>query len=150
VAVKVGLSRRHVVAMARALGSVRGAAALLAVFAVGLIPLAVPVLEWGGGGRQCRSLVETGVPCVGCGGTRALERALAGDVWGAMLMNVFGAFAGVTLWALLLASALSLATGWPRFLKWFVVVFGLGAPAAFGVEVVLWWLTWFSVLARAA
>jgi len=144
------LSLRHVLPTARALASLRGAAALLAVLALGLIQFAVPVLEWSSGGRQCRSIVEAGIPCVGCGGTRALERALAGDLWGAVLLNVLGAFAGIAVWSLLLVSLISLATGRPRFLKWFVVVFGLGAPAVFGVEVVLWWLTWFPVLARTA
>ena len=48
----------------------------------------------------------TGIPCPSCGSTRLAEALLAGDLVGAIAHNplVFGALAGVAVWAVLSAS----------------------------------------------
>lgn len=111
----------------------------LSVAALGVVA-GVPLLELGSGGRACEFRVQTGQPCVGCGGTHALEAAVRGDFRAAARANILGAFAGASLWLMIVASSLSLLTGWPHFLRWCVVVLGLTTPIVLVVGVARWWM----------
>lgn len=120
--------------------TVRSIALVCLASAVLVVVAGVPVLELGSGGRPCEFRVQTGQPCVGCGGTHALHAAVRGDFRSAARANILGAFAGAALWLVVVASSLSLMTGWPHFLRWCVVVLGLTAPIAFAVGVARWWM----------
>ena len=73
-----------------------GACAVLAVVVVRNVPL-----EFWGTVLPCPLRSATGIPCLGCGLTRALYRLAQGDVTGALHANPLGAlvFVGLLLWA---------------------------------------------------
>lgn len=97
-------------------------------------------LQGGAAPQLCSFRARTGVPCLGCGGTRALGRMARGDFRGALSANALGAFAGLTLWALAAAGALALFTGRVGGLTATLALLVALAPAAFVWNAVRWWL----------
>jgi len=94
----------------------------------------------GGASRVCSFRARTGVPCLGCGGTRALGRMARGDLRGALAANALGAFAGLALWTLGAAGAAAALTGRPGWLKATLALLAALAPGALVWTVVSWWL----------
>lgn len=86
----------------------------------------------------CSYRQRTGVPCLGCGGTRALRLAARGDLRGALRANPLGAWAAVVAWLTALGAAASVFTGngtWLRRAAW-VTALSAG-PVCVGTFV--WW-----------
>jgi hypothetical protein len=88
----------------------------------------------------CSFRARTGLPCLGCGGTRALESMRHGDWRGALAANPLGAFVGVALWLLAAGGAAATATGRAVFVKAALAVLAALAPGAFVWTFVAWWL----------
>lgn len=87
----------------------------------------------------CSFRQRTGVPCLGCGGTRALRLAAGGDLRGALRTNPLGAWAAVVAWLTALGGAMSVFTGngtWLRRAAW---VTAASAVPAFVSTFVWWW-----------
>lgn len=87
----------------------------------------------------CSFKAATGVPCLGCGGTRALARMAHGDWRGAVAANRLGAFGGLALWLLGAAGALALLSGRLRPLGLALWLLLALAPGAFVWNLVSWW-----------
>jgi hypothetical protein len=87
----------------------------------------------------CSFRARTGLPCLGCGGTRALESMRRGDWRGALAANPLGAFVGAALWLLAAGGAAAAATGRAVFVKALLAVLGALAPGAFVWNFVAWW-----------
>jgi hypothetical protein len=90
-------------------------------------------------GQVCSFRARTGAPCLGCGGTEAFGHAARGRFASAVIANPLGAWAGATAWALLLASALTLAGGATRALRLALLSAAATLPAAFVVNAFVWW-----------
>ncbi len=87
----------------------------------------------------CSYRARTGQPCLGCGGTRALELAARGDLRGAWRANPLGTWAAVVAWVTSLLGGAAVFTGngtWLRRAAWTV---GLTAPLAFVWNFAWWW-----------
>lgn len=87
----------------------------------------------------CSYRQRTGVPCLGCGGTRALSLAARGDLAGALRANPLGAWAGVVAWLTALAAAASVFTGDIRSLRWAAGLAAVTAVPAVVGTFVWWW-----------
>ena len=87
----------------------------------------------------CSFKAATGVPCLGCGGTRALARMAHGDWRGAVAANRLGAFGGLALWLLGAAGALALLCDRLRPLGLALWLLLALAPGAFVWNLVNWW-----------
>lgn len=90
--------------------------------------------------RLCSFRARTGVPCLGCGGTRALGRMARGDWRGALAANPLGAFAGAALWGLAAAGAAAAWTGAAAWLRGVLALLVALTPGAFLWNVISWWL----------
>jgi Protein of unknown function (DUF2752) len=87
----------------------------------------------------CSFRLRTGLPCVGCGGTRALALMGQGrwrDSWRA---NPLGAYVGFGAWTVMLAAAHGLLGGRRRCLTWAFGLFVATLPIALLVSAVFWW-----------
>lgn len=86
----------------------------------------------------CSFRARTGVPCLGCGGTRALGLAAHGRLLEAVRLNALGAWAGLGLWA---GVALGLGAAGGRRPRWKDVFVTLATTGvlAFVVQFVSWW-----------
>jgi hypothetical protein len=118
-------------------------AASLSVLAAGAASL--DLLRGGdaGGGRTvtvCSFRTRTGLPCLGCGGTRALARMSRGDWRGALAANPLGAYAGAGLWLLVAGGAAAAASGRWTFVGAPLALLAALAPMAFVWNAVAWWL----------
>jgi len=129
------------------LGSrVLGAAVLAA--ALSALAAAAPALDLlrggdAGAGRAvtlCSFRARTGLPCLGCGGTRALARMSRGDWRGALAANPLGAYAGAALWLLVAGGAAAAASGRWMFIGAALALLAALAPMAFVWNAVAWWL----------
>lgn len=87
----------------------------------------------------CSFKAATGLPCLGCGGTRALARMARGDWRGAVQANPLGAFGGLSLWLLAAAGALASLSDRPRPLILALGLLVALAPGAFVWNLVWWW-----------
>ena len=87
----------------------------------------------------CSFKAATGLPCLGCGGTRALARMALGDWRGALQANPLGTFVGLSLWLLAAAGALALLSDRPRPLTLALGLLLALAPGAFVWNLVWWW-----------
>jgi hypothetical protein len=87
----------------------------------------------------CSFRARTGLPCVGCGGTRGFVLGVRGAFPSALKANPLGAFAAAAAWVLALGAAGTLVTGRVRALK--VPLFTAAAllPVVFVATVVWWW-----------
>lgn len=92
------------------------------------------------GARLCEYRIETGRPCLGCGGTRALRRMSRGDWRSALAANPLGAYAGLALWLLALGGLGAAITGRPAVVKVSLGIAAALAPAAFVWNAWSWWL----------
>jgi hypothetical protein len=124
----------------RTLGALLGGASVLALLAG---PAGLDGLRAAGTGERepvvCSFRASTGLPCLGCGGTRALERMAQGDWRSALAANPLGAFTGLALWLLAAAGAWAALSARARPLG---LVFGMLvalAPGAFVWNLVWWW-----------
>lgn len=88
----------------------------------------------------CSFRARTGLPCLGCGGTRALARMSRGDWRGALAANPLGAYAGAALWLLVAAGAAAAASGRAVFVQAVLALLAALAPMALVWSVVSWWL----------
>lgn len=89
----------------------------------------------------CSYRARTGQPCLGCGGTRALELAARGDLRAAWRTNPLGAWAAAVAWLTALLSCACVWTGngiWLRRAAWTVAA---TAPLAFAWTLVGWWIS---------
>lgn len=87
----------------------------------------------------CPFRARTGLPCLGCGGTRAMELAARGDLRGAWRQNPLGTWAGIVAWLTAACAALGVWSGNGKWLKragWACVA---TAPLAFVWTFVWWW-----------
>ena len=89
--------------------------------------------------QVCSFRARTGAPCLGCGGTEAFGLAARGRFLRAVVANPLGAWSGATVWALLFASGLALATGGTRALRLALLAVIATLPAAFVVNAFAWW-----------
>jgi hypothetical protein len=87
----------------------------------------------------CSFKAATALPCLGCGGTRALGRMARGDWRGALEANRLGAFAGLALWLLGAAGALALLSDRLRPMTFALGLLLALAPGAFVWNLVAWW-----------
>jgi hypothetical protein len=90
-------------------------------------------------GEVCSFRVETGAPCLGCGGTAAFGHAARGRFARAAVANPLGAWAGAAAWVLLAASGLTLAGAGTGFLRAALLGIAATLPAAFVVNAIAWW-----------
>jgi hypothetical protein len=87
----------------------------------------------------CSFRARTGLPCVGCGGTRALALMARGRWVAAWRTNALGAFTGLSAWLLALAGLVAAVSGRSRALRlWLYVVPPLGV-LVFVASWLLWW-----------
>lgn len=86
----------------------------------------------------CSFRARTGVPCLGCGGTRALELAARGRVLESLRLNAVGAWAGLGLWTGVAIGLLAAAGRAPRWRAVFVTLATTGV-LAFVVQFFSWW-----------
>jgi hypothetical protein len=89
----------------------------------------------------CSFRARTGHDCLGCGGTRAFGQVARGRVREGFRWNPLGAVIGLGTWALLLAAALSFATGRGRSLALTTAGVLIVLTLTFVVHGVLWWRT---------
>lgn len=87
----------------------------------------------------CSFKAATGLPCLGCGGTRALARMARGDWRGAIQANRLGAFGGFALWLLAASGLLATLSGRLRPLSLALALLLALAPGAFVWNLVSWW-----------
>lgn len=87
----------------------------------------------------CSFRARTGVPCLGCGGTRALDLAARGRVVEALRLNPLGAWAGMGLWGAALVSAGALLTGRRPPWKAVFVTLATSGLLALVVSFAWWW-----------
>jgi hypothetical protein len=130
----------------------RLAGSLVLAGALGFALLGAPGLvalgraqNWLASGRAstpvCSYRERTGQPCLGCGGTRALELAAHGRLADAWRANPLGAWAGVVAW---LTALLALAAVWTGNSTWLwraAWTVGATAPPAFAWTLVWWWIS---------
>jgi len=124
----------------------------LVVLALGSLRFGAPLMvqaalwqsAWEGASEPvalCRFKSRTGVPCAGCGGTRALRLASEGRFGEAFSANPLGAWVGLELWAVALLGGVGILRGGgtrASYGRWALVLLG-SAGAAFVVNLVLWW-----------
>ena len=87
----------------------------------------------------CSFRARTGAPCLGCGGTEAFGNAARGRFLRAVVANPLGAWTGAAAWALLVASALTLAGARTDIFRLTLLSLAATLPAAFFVNAVAWW-----------
>jgi hypothetical protein len=88
---------------------------------------------------ECGVRVRYGFDCVGCGGTRAFDRAAHGALAQAFRLNRLGAMTGLVTWLVALGATLSLASARLRYLAAAVVASLILLSGAMVVHAVLWW-----------
>ena len=110
----------------------------------GLAMTAGPWIANAGNGGACAYRIRWGRPCVGCGGTHAFRRAVAGDLTGAARLNVLGAFAGVASWLMVIGGIVGAVTGRLRP----VIAAGLVVAVMTPVVAAAAWIRWMSVVAK--
>jgi hypothetical protein len=124
----------------RPLGALLAGASVLALLAG---PAGLDRLRAASAGERepvvCRFRASTGLPCLGCGGTRALERMAEGDLRGALAANPLGAFTGLALWLLAAAGTWAALSGRARPLGLALGMLVTLAPGAFVWNLVWWW-----------
>jgi hypothetical protein len=76
----------------------------------------------------CSYRAQTGKPCLGCGGTHALELTSRGRILSAMGANPLGAWAGLVLWGGLFLSLGTVSSG--RWFPWHPTIATLLASGA--------------------
>lgn len=91
------------------------------------------------GPRVCPFEQRTGVPCMGCGGTRAFARMARGDVAGAFGANLLGAAFGLLGWLVAAGALVSLLSGRRQALVAALVAAAALVPVAFVWNAVAWW-----------
>jgi hypothetical protein len=91
------------------------------------------------GPLMCSFRAQTGLPCLGCGGTDALVRAARADFAGAWRSNPLGAWAGAACWTLALCAGWTLATGRGAALKRASAALLVSGPLALAFAFVWWW-----------
>jgi hypothetical protein len=127
---------------ALALGLLAAALALLAGAPRALVELGRLQNRWDGHAEApvvCSFRARTGVPCLGCGGTRALELAARGRVGEALRLNPLGAWAGLALWGTALVSVAALLGGRRPAWKAVFVTLATSGLLAFLVSFAWWW-----------
>jgi len=92
-------------------------------------------------GTECSFRRRTGLPCMGCGGTRAFERAARGDVSGALSLNPLGAWTALSAGMLAIGAAAAISTRRERIFVVLLVVVSATAPAAVLGNALRWWLS---------
>jgi hypothetical protein len=89
--------------------------------------------------EACSFRLRTGLPCLGCGGTRALSAVARGEIRRGFAANPLGASVGLAAWAVLGAAASSVLLGKARPLYWTLGLVATALPVAFVATAVLWW-----------
>ncbi len=87
----------------------------------------------------CSFRARTGQPCLGCGGTRALELAARGELRAAARQNPLGAWAALVAWLTAACAAAAVWSGNGAWLKRAACLAGASAPLAFAWTFVWWW-----------
>jgi hypothetical protein len=87
----------------------------------------------------CSFRARTGVPCVGCGGTRGFVLGVRGAFPSALRANPLGAFAAAATWVLALGAALTQMSGRAAALKMPLLATAVLLPVVFVGTVVWWW-----------
>lgn len=86
----------------------------------------------------CSFRAHTGMPCLGCGGTHALELTSRGKILAAMAINPLGAWAGLVLWGGILLAVPTLVSG--RWSSWLPILATLVASGALAfLSALVWW-----------
>ncbi len=86
----------------------------------------------------CSFRARTGVPCVGCGGSRAFQLGARGALGSSFQANPLGAWAAASAWVLVIAAAASLLAGRARPLRVPLVTVALLTPLVLLAAVVSW------------
>lgn len=87
----------------------------------------------------CSFRARTGLPCVGCGGTRALALVARGRLIAAWRVNALGAFAGLAAWLLALAGLAAAVSGRSGALRWWLYLVPPTGVLVFFVSWLIWW-----------
>jgi hypothetical protein len=85
----------------------------------------------------CSFRAQSGMPCLGCGGTHALALASRGKVLAAIATNPLGAWAGLVLWGGILLGLASVVSG--RWSAWLPILATLVASGALAFLAALFW-----------
>lgn len=91
------------------------------------------------GQRVCPFEQRTGIPCMGCGGTRAFARMARGDLAAAFRANRLGACFGLLGWLVAAGALVSLVSGRRKALVAALVASAALVPVAFVWNAVAWW-----------
>jgi hypothetical protein len=89
--------------------------------------------------QVCSFRLRTGLPCLGCGGTRALAAVARGDLRRGFARNPLGAAVGLAAWVLLASAMASLVLGQAQLLYWALGLVSAALPLALLVSAVVWW-----------
>ena len=108
-----------------------------------LFEAAYAVNAWSTGTRGapaiCAFRARTGLPCVGCGGTRAFRLGMRGAFPGAVAANPLGAFSAAAVWAVALGAGGALLSGRTAALKVPLITTAVLLPFVFVATFVWWW-----------
>jgi hypothetical protein len=88
---------------------------------------------------ECAFRVRYGFDCLGCGGTRAFDRAAHGEFAAAFRLNRLGAMVGVVTWLTAVGAAGSLCGGRLRYLGAAAAASLILLCLSMAVHAVLWW-----------
>ncbi len=87
----------------------------------------------------CSFRARTGLPCVGCGGTRALALMARGRLIAAWRVNPLGAFTGLAGWLLVVAGLIAAVNGRSHALRVWLYAVPVAGLFVFFVSWLLWW-----------
>jgi hypothetical protein len=89
--------------------------------------------------EACSFRLRTGLPCLGCGGTRALAAVARAELRRGFATNPLGASIGLLAWVLLGSALTSFVLGHPRPLYWAIGFSSAALPLALLASAFLWW-----------
>jgi Protein of unknown function (DUF2752) len=87
----------------------------------------------------CSFRVRTGAPCLGCGGTHALDSMARGRVVQALQQNPLGAWVGLVLWTVAFVAGSCVLTGRRPAWRPLIVTLVTSGATVFLVTLIWWW-----------
>jgi hypothetical protein len=87
----------------------------------------------------CSFRARTGLPCVGCGGTRAFRLGARGAFAAAARTNPLGAFAAGAVWVTMVGALASLLVGRQKVMTVSLLAVVVASPAVLMATIGWWW-----------
>jgi hypothetical protein len=87
----------------------------------------------------CSFRARTGLPCVGCGGTRAFRLGARGAFAAAARANLLGAYAAGAVWVTMAGALASLLLGRPKIMTVSLLTVVVASPAVL-MATIGWWM----------